>query len=234
MPKRDWTPASTHVVILGLGLADWADPDDPSWKRHATLAKLFRKAGVPEEQVYFWEDDEGTAGAMKERLPEILSGMDEDGLFVFYYAGHGDLDEEEDGEFYFCHPTDEEDTLYGSELLDLIEEHMNGERAVIFADCCFSGWMAQAVKVLDTENEVAALTSSTADIESTGNWTFTDCLIAALRGENGIDENRDGSISFAELTHHVVERMKTVDNQPADFGHTEAFDPSFRLAVVRK
>lgn len=233
MGKRDWKPASTHVVILGLGLDDWADPDDPSWKRHETLAKLFKKAGVPDDQVHFWGDDEGTAGAMKEALPEILGNMDEDGLFVFYYAGHGDLDTEENGEFYFCHPTDEEDTLYGSELLDIIDENLAGERAVIFVDCCFSGWMARAVSELETDGEYAVLTSSTADIESTGNWTFTDCLISALKGEHGLDENGDGSISFDELTKHVVERMRKVDSQPADYAHTEAFDPSFRLAVVR-
>ena len=170
---------------------------------------------------------------MKEALPEILGNMDEDGLFVFYYAGHGDLDTEENGEFYFCHPTDEEDTLYGSELLDIIDENLAGERAVIFVDCCFSGWMARAVSELETDGEYAVLTSSTADIESTGNWTFTDCLISALKGEHGLDENGDGSISFDELTKHVVERMRKVDDQPADYAHTEAFDPSFRLAVVR-
>ena len=54
MGKRDWKPSSTHVVILGLGLDDWADPDDPSWKRHETLAQLFKKAGVPDDQVHLF------------------------------------------------------------------------------------------------------------------------------------------------------------------------------------
>lgn len=234
MPRKDWNPESTQVVILGLGLNDWADPDDPSWRRHDTLRDMFIKAGVPKKQVHFWEDDLGTAARMKEKLPEILENMEEDGLFVFYYAGHGDLDAEEDNEFYFCHPTEEDDTLYGSELYDMLEEYFNGEQAIIFIDCCYSGWMARAVEELDTEAQYATLTSSTSDIESTGNWTFTDCLLSALRGEKGIDRNDDGSISFKELARHVMDQMRTVDNQPADYGHTEEFDPSFKLAIVKK
>lgn len=233
MPKTDWNPRTTHVVILGLGLNDWADPDNPEWRRHATLAQAFRSMGVPSKQVHFWEDEEGTAAKMKRALPRILETMEEDSLFVFYYAGHGDLDAEEEDEFYFVHPTEEDDTLYGSELLDMLEEHFEGARAVLFLDCCYSGWMARAVADLDTDGEYAALTSSTADIESTGNWTFTDCLLSALRGERGIDANHDGSISFKELAKHVTHQMRTVDQQPADYDHTEDFDPSFRLALVR-
>jgi hypothetical protein len=233
MPKKDWNPAHAHVVILGLGLDEWADPDDPSWKRHETLAALFRKAGVPESQVHFWLDDEGAGAKMKKRLPKILSNMEEDGVFVFYYAGHGDLDPEWENELYFCHPDGNDDVLYGSELIDFLEEHFEGERAVIFADCCHSGWLARAVAALDTEAEYVALTSSTADVTSTGNWTFTDCLISALRGENGIDFDENGAITFHELARHVREQMQKVDRQPADFAHTSAFDPGFRIAVVR-
>ncbi|MDP3275744.1 MAG: caspase family protein [Deltaproteobacteria bacterium] len=234
MTNTDWNPSNTHVVILGLGLDDWAEPDNPSWKRHRTLAQMFERAGVPEGQVHLWEDATGTAASIKRRLPRILENMEEDGLFVFYYAGHGDVDPDEDDEFYFCHPTDESDWLYGSELIDMIDEHLNGERAVLFLDCCFSGWIARAVADYDTDGAYAAITSSTRDVESTGNWTFTDCLLAALRGERGIDANADGSISFAELARHVTHRMRTVDSQPADYAHTSAFDPSFRLALARR
>lgn len=233
MAKQDWKPAKTHVVILGLGLAEWAEPENPTWQRHKTLADAFRQAGVPHTQVHFWEDDEGTSKNIKRRLPDILANMDEDGLFVFYYAGHGDIDADEENEFYFCHPTEDDDWLYGSELVDMVDEHFNGAKAVFFIDCCYSGWLARYVADLETEGEYAALTSSTGDIESTGNWTFSDCLLAALRGERGIDKNSDGSISFKELARHVTHQMRTVDNQPADYGHTEGFEPSFRLAIVR-
>lgn len=234
MAKLDWNPSNTHVFVLGLGLEDWADESNPDWMRHRALARLFERAGVPSSQVYLWENDRGTSKNIKRRLPDILNNVDEDALFIFYYAGHGDVDPDWDDEFYFCHPTEDDDWLYGSELLDMVEEHFNGARAVFFLDCCFSGWMARAVESYETEGEYAAITSSTADVESTGNWTFTECLIAALSGERGIDANSDGTITFDELARHVTRQMRTVDQQPADYGHTAAFDPSFRLATVRR
>lgn len=72
MTNTDWNPSNTHVVILGLGLDDWAEPDNPSWKRHRTLAQMFERAGVPEGQVHLWEDATGTAASIKRRLPRIL------------------------------------------------------------------------------------------------------------------------------------------------------------------
>ncbi|MFO0658478.1 MAG: caspase family protein [Polyangiaceae bacterium] len=233
MAKKDWKPKSTHVVVMGLGLNDWADPDDPSWRRHATLADMFRKAGVPDEQVTFVEDDDATPKKMRKLLPKILANADEDALFVFYYAGHGGLDEEKDNEFYFVHPTVEDDALYGHELIDMLEEHYTGCYAVLLADCCYSGALARKVEELDTEGWYAALTSATSDIESTGNWTFTDCLLDALRGAKAIDENGDGTITFQELADYVVNRMETEENQPSDYAYTSDFDPEFRLALVR-
>ncbi len=234
MARTDWNPDNTHVLILGLGLSDWAEPDNPGWRRHRTLAQMFERVGVPAEQIHLWEDDKGTAKSIKRKLPRMLEAMGESAQFVFYYAGHGDVDPDEEDEFYFCHPTEDDDWLYGSELLDMVDEHFEGERAVFFLDCCFSGWIARAVEEYDSDGEYAALTSSTSDVESTGNWTFTDCLIAALRGERGIDANRDGTITFAELARHVTSQMREVDNQPADFGHTSAFDGSFRWALARR
>ncbi|MFO0559926.1 MAG: caspase family protein [Polyangiales bacterium] len=234
MARTDWNPSNTHVIILGLGLSDWAEEDNPDWRRHRTLAEVFQRAGVPASQVHVWEDREGTSKNIKRRLPSMLEDVDEESLFVFYYAGHGDVDPDWDNEFYFCHPTEDDDWLYGSELLDMVDEHFNGARAVFFLDCCFSGWIARAVESYETEGEWAAITSSTSDHESTGNWTFTDCLIAALQGENGIDSNRDGTITFEELSRHVRKQMREVDGQPADMGRTNAFDGGFRWALARR
>lgn len=236
MAKKDWRPRDTHVVIVGLGLEEWADPDDPTWRRHETLAKVFRKAGVPTEQVVLVEDDDATPEKLRELLPRVIGQVPDDGLFVFYYAGHGALDEDEgegEGGFYFCHPTVEDDALYGHELMSMIEENLAWANVVLLADCCFSGSLARLLEGLETEGSYAALTSATDEVESTGAWTFTDCLLAALRGDASIDADADGTITFRELCDHVLEQMATVEQQPADYTHTSAFDPSFRLAVVK-
>lgn len=232
MAKRDWKPRKTYVLILGLGLSDWEDPDDPTWRRHQTLAEYFLKAGVPEEQVLFWEDEEGTPEQVRTNLPAFLAETAEDSLFIVYYAGHGDPGEDE--EFAFCHPDYDDDWNSGTELFDIIEENFWGSQVLILADCCYSGLLARLVEDREPEFGYGVLTSATADIESTGNWTFTDCILSALRGEADIDTDNDGAISFQELCDYVLTTMEEQEDQPADFSSTEYFDPSFRLATVKK
>lgn len=226
---RDWRPRDTYVLVLGLGLSDWEDPDDPHWRRHALLADFFRQAGVPEEQVLVWEDEAGHPDAMRENLPAFLANTREGALFFFYYCGHGYMDDD----FYFCHP-ETEDAVSSEELFGMIEENFWGSQAVLLADCCHSGALARAVEAREADVAYCALTSATDSVESTGNWTFTDCILAGLRGEHGMDRNGDGMISFQELAAYVIDRMKKVEEQPADHGHSEGFDPSFRLALVSR
>jgi uncharacterized caspase-like protein len=233
MSQRDWKPAHTYVLVLGLGLADWADPDDPSWERHRTIAEFFRDAGVPEEQVLFWEDDDGEPETMREKLPEFLANTSEESLFFFYYAGHGGLDEENEDSFYFVHPTSE-DAIYGYELFDMIEENFYGSQAVLLADCCYSGALVELAQEREGDVSYGALTSATSQITSTGNWTFSDCLLEGLHGSRKIDEDGDGSVTFQELSEYVMRRMKKDEKQAAEYGESGDFDPSFRLARARK
>jgi hypothetical protein len=230
MAKRDWSPANTLVLVLGLGLGDWADDANPDWRRHATLAEFFTRAGVPGDQLLFWEDEAGHPDRFREALPTFLQNSDEETMFIFYYAGHGSHDEGDD--FYFCHP-DTEDWVSRAELFTIVEENFNGWQVLLMADCCYSGSLAREIEGRETEYGYAALTSSTSDIESTGNWTFTDCVLAALRGESAIDADSNGAISFQELADHVVARMRDVEEQPADYQVNDGFDPSFRLALVK-
>lgn len=232
MPERDWKAQNTYAIILGLGLDEWAEPDNPAWKRHAALADFFQKAGLPRQNLRFWEDKDGHPEQMRKALPEFLASTEEGSLLFFYYAGHGDIDQEED-DFYFCHPTTD-DCIYAEDLFDMLEEDFNGDQVMILADCCYSGALADWVEERDADFEYAVLTSSTSDIESTGNWTFTDCVLDALGGKAAIDADQNGTITFQELCDYVLERMEKVEKQPAEYDHTEDFDPDFRLAIVRR
>ncbi|TAE15030.1 MAG: hypothetical protein EAZ95_09155 [Bacteroidetes bacterium] len=236
MAKRDWKPRNTKVFILGLGLEDWDDPNDPIGHRDAVLHKFFRKSGVPGEQNIHIGNEGGDRDSILEFLPDFLADSDEDTFFIFYYAGHGEGVEESeyDYDLYFCHPDEDLDSFTLADLVETIEGNFNGYNVLMIADCCQSGNIARFAETAETEFYYAGLTSALATESSTGAWTFTDCLLEALYGKSHLDRDDDGTISLAELAKYAKEQMREIENQKSDFGHGENFDPDVRLAVIRE
>src|SRR4051794_16403888 len=59
--------------------------------------------------------------------------------------------------------------------------------ALLLADCCYSGCLADAVSQQARRIAYACAASSLASELSTGNWTFTEGLLAGLRGQAFVD-----------------------------------------------
>jgi hypothetical protein len=182
MADVDWFPYDTFVVILGIGLDEWADSSDANWRRTRTLSQFFLGAGVPDSQVLLLEDERGHPDLMRQILPAFLARSNQKSLLFFYYTGHGQT---VDDLFYFCHP-DSTSCISDFELFNSIEKNFKGPQAVLFADCCFSGALVERAKTRKTDISYAVMASAVRAEESTGNWTFTDCLIAALTGDANI------------------------------------------------
>jgi len=233
MAKTDWNPKNTKVLILGLGLSDWADPDDPIGDRDFVLHQFFNKVGVPSESNIHFRDEEGDYDSLMEFLPDFLADSDEETLFIFYYAGHGGQLDESDYEYdvMFCHP--EKDSLTLGYLIDTIESNFNGYNVLLLADCCYSGNIARFAATTESEYYYAGLSSALSTITSTGAWTFSDCFLSALHGEGQVDRDGNGYITLQELADYVKEQMKEVDDQKSDFGFSEGFDVEMRLAVAK-
>ena len=79
----------------------------------------------------------------------------------------------------------------------------------------------------------ACLTSSSASQLSTGNWTFTEMLIAGLSGKAFADLNGDGQITLSELADDVKEDMAFAEEQLSSFTTTGSFAPDAVLAHAR-
>ena len=230
--KKDWNPKNTKVLILGLGLSEWDDPEDEIGHRDLVLHEFFKECGVPNKNNIHIRDDAGDSESLIDFLPDFLADSDEDTLFIFYYSGHGDLIEESelDYDLCFCHPTEESFTL--SDLVDAIEENFEGYDILLMADCCYSGNISRFAETVESEYNYAALASSLCTKSSTGEWTFTDCILEALKGEAQIDFDENGTISLQELADYVKEQMKEIEEQKSDFGYSEEFDVEMRLAIV--
>ncbi len=203
-PRRTW--------VLAIGLLEWKDAE--TWapfsklnRRDTQIVKAFGKLGVPAGQLILLQDKAATAKAVRATVKSTLARTRPGDTLVFYYAGHG----YHDGSAFY-----ETDTLFSQkQLTSDLETLFRGQRVLLVADCCHSGALANWVKRGPHKKDYAALTSSKASESSTGNWTFSDCFLDALRGEIYLDANHDGVLSLAEVGTELGRQMNFVDHQKA-------------------
>jgi hypothetical protein len=82
------------------------------------------------------------------------------------------------------------------------------------ADCCNSGTLAKEVQKYKNRN-YAALNSVVPTDVSTGNWTFSNALLYALKGKNFVDTDNNGKIQLGELSAYIDNEMAVVEGQKA-------------------
>ena len=65
-------------------------------------------------------------------------------------------------------------------LPDTIEREFAGSHALLLVDCCFSGCLADIVKARAERVAYGCVLSSLASEVSTGNWTYTEAILAGF------------------------------------------------------
>ena len=100
-------------------------------------------------------------------------------------------------------------------------------------DNCYSGAMAEAVKNRRSRVSYAVFASSHYNSFSTGNWTFTESLIYAFRGDVYADDNRDGKVTLAELETNSAADMLFAEEQVAEFAYTPNFNKNGVIAAAQ-
>ena len=190
-----WQPDTTWVFAVGL--LEWEDPEFlPSFPEavagrfDARLVEFFQAQGVPDEQIVYLQDSEATLEAIQAKLPEFLANTNEDDLLIFYFTGHGGWDSASGTHYFYNYDArsyDNDSYWVVSSIFDDIEANFNGSKALILADCCYSGGIIDEVKRRDTELAYACVSSSYARNLSTGAWTFTESLLKGLQGLSTIE-----------------------------------------------
>jgi hypothetical protein len=227
---RDWEPQRTWVFVVGalrFKHADMFDSFPQENRRDAELVSYFKQQGVPSGQIVYLRDREATAGRIQSALAAQLARARKGDLLFLYYTGHGY--KSDDGEETLLASYDAGDDDVPGWPVDsipaTIERYFKGARAFIALDNCYSGALVEAIAKREGRVSYAALTSSTANKSSTGEWTFTESLLATLRGRASEDMNGDGEITLEELAAQVKEDMSFAENQRAVFAVTGDFDP---------
>ena len=210
-----WHPEKSWVFAVGVlnfdtkGLATWPD----AGRVDALMIDAYKKRGVPEDHIVFIKNSDATKAHVTRAFVEQLSKAGADDTFIFYYAGHGgrDYNDPKRPSWFVTYDTKQSWPLV--EVFDAIDKHFKGSNVLITADCCHSGALAiEAAKRAGRIN-FGVLASSHATSRSTGNWTFTQCLVDMLNGNPALDQNGDGKITFGETAQYCEEEMAFFEGQ---------------------
>jgi hypothetical protein len=216
--RRDWQPQRTWVFIVGI--LKWKDSETfPSFpqtnRRDAQLAGFFGSEGVPANQLVFLRDEQATTRRVRQEFSGMLAQTHEgDSLFV-YFTGHGYKSDDERTTFFATYDASERTDGWSTRsIVEEINWGFRGSQVLLTADCCFSGALARDARRLDSRLAYACFTSATSDEESTQNWTFTEMLLASLRGKSYADLNYDGQVTLSELAENEQRDMTFAEDQP--------------------
>ena len=208
---REWQPQRTWVFVVGT--LQWKHRDifdsfPQKNRRDAQLVEFFRHQGVPGQQVVYLQDAQATTRQVKTAFAAFLTKAREGDLLFVYYCGHGYKSDDARTTFFATYDAGEDTPGWSTDsIVRDIEKYFKGSRAFLTADCCYSGSLTQQTRRLSQRVSFACLTSSSASQLSTGNWTFTEMLVAGLSGKAFADLNSDGQITLSELAEDVKEDM---------------------------
>jgi len=233
---RDWEPRRTWVFAVGIlqfQHKEIFDSFPQKNRRDAQLIEYFRQQGVPESQIIFLKDSQATTRRVENSFPAFLSKAGPDDLLLFYYTGHGYKSDDEQTT-YFATYDDSADTVGWATdaIIRDIEKYFKGSRALLTADTCFSGTLAQQTRQPGRRVSYATLASVTSNHTSTENWTFTEMLLAGLRGKSFADSNDDGEVTLSELAEDIRQDMSFAEDQKSVFITTGNFPAQMELAAA--
>jgi hypothetical protein len=240
--KLDWEPLKTWVFVVGV--LKWEHegqfPGMAGAQKNRSdeqLVKYFRAAGVPEKQITYLQDEAATKATIEKQFGKLLEQTKEGDLLVFYYCGHGSRNIR-NGRTSFANydASKMPGSMWDVEgIFTTLDEKFHGSRALLLADCCHSGALYdQAHPRRDGRIAYSVVTSSYSHNTSTGRWTFTDSVLAALRGEGTADQDRDGAIDLAELANYCELEMAFGEGQKSMFTAGKNFPNKAKLARVKE
>jgi hypothetical protein len=221
-----WQPSKTWVFAVGVlaypGGQDWPEEG----RRDAEMIGELQARGVPASQITFIKNNNATLAAVRASFDAVMVKAGADATLWFYFAGHGTRTESGVGEFRLF-----DGHWLIPEVFSMIERRFSGTSALLFADCCYSGSLGTEAMLRAGRVRYGAITSSLASTVSTGAWTFTECLIAGLRGAIPLPPGGNGLITFAELGRFAEREMAFSDGQLSTFVATNGFDAGLVLGT---
>lgn len=223
-----WNPAKTRVFIVCL--ARFEGETTPSFstddRLDGRLAEVFKARGVPKDHIVMLLDDRATSENIKFRFTNFLHDSKPDELLIFYFGSHGSYSAKT-GKYFFS-------TFDGSLpfdwAFDAIEHDFEGSRAIMFADCCYSGGIGEIAAKRDTHIAYACISSAFCHNVAYSGWRFIDCMLRGFSGAPVVDPDGTGHVDLSDLARYMAGHMAFVAEGKSSFVTTGDFDRHLVLA----
>ena len=257
--------ATSSLYILSVGInkyknatynLNYAQPDAKAFTRKLIEHGNRMFKSIRKTEIY---DTEATKENIIKGFEAIISQAKPEDVFVFYYAGHGTLDEDNDNEYYLV-PTDIT-KLYGDpaqlQARGISATDMKGylsqvksQKQLILMDACHSGGAVKSINVRAAASEEKAIVqlaraSGVVMIASSGtqqfasefevlkHGVFTYALLDALDGKAAYGDER---VTVSEIKKYMDETVPELSDKyggqaqyPTGFIHGNDFPISLIL-----
>jgi len=238
VPAPEMGLSGPNVWVFAVGLVEFREAQYNSFpkarRRDSQVAQSFAVHGVPQDHIVFLQDGAATRARVRSSLKGLLSKSQPGDILFFYYSGHGFRDS---GELFLVNydsDFQDPDTSWSeASIIDEIEADFKGSSAILATEACYSGLVAKQAAARAKRVAYGVLSSAEADEESTGEWTFSDELLAGLDGNPYLDEDHDGKITFAELGRGVQAAMAYLDDQGSVVATVGGFDADMKISDAR-
>lgn len=214
-------PQKTRLFAIGI----LSFSNNISWstrnRRDTQLVSLFEKRGLPNSNIDYIGDRDGTLANIKYRFSKFLDQTQNGDFLIHYYTGHGGV-----GLF----ETTDGDNYNHTWIAKQIASKFKGKQVLLLGDCCNSGSLQDVVKNATGSVEYACLSSSSRRESGNGNWTFSQAVLDGLRGEPYVDLDHDGNITIAEIAAHVKHDIRYYEDNHSIYRKTPNFDDKIVVA----
>ena len=251
------TTSTLHIMSVGINNykngsynLNYAEPDARSFvsQLSTNFDKMFKE--INKVEIY---NEEATKENIIGGFNKIIAKAKPEDVFIFFYAGHGSLDEEHkdhEGEspFYFV-PTDvtkiygdpeqlQRKGLSANELKTYLTQ-IRSTKQVVLMDACHSGGALKSLNVRAAGSDEKAIfqlarSSGVVTIASAGSKQFATEFETLKHGVftyvllealvGKADGNTDGKVTVKEITAYLEERVPELTKQ---YGGTAQYPTSY-------
>ena len=206
-------------------------------------------------------DKEATKEGIMNVFKELSSTITEKDIFLFYYAGHGTMNESNATQEFYIVPYDVTQ-LYGNETLlqqkaisageiKNLSMKISAQKQIFIIDACHSAGAltSAATRGAAEERAIGQLARSTGtfwitaagtdqfatEFEQLGHGVFTYSLLEALQGKD-ISSSADGTITVRELSAYVEQRVPEISEKykgNPQYPSSFSFGNDFPLILLR-